>query len=194
MSGQHGDGSVVSPVSAATAQPSGSLHNDPEANAPEVVEISMSPYHHQQSPSAASPTIAGSSPRTVHSTTYPEAVARQYNSDQGKEVVHYDEDGKIALSAEEYAHYPQAMSDLHSKDDAGKGGAAAAGTVEAAGAGGVKGKTILGMRRTVFFIVLAVVCIAIAVAVGAGVGATMSNKSKSSGDGKATATGGSGSE
>lgn len=192
MSGQHSDGSVVSPLSAATVQPYGSFPNDPEANAPEVVDISASPYHHQHSPSVVSRTVAGSSPGTIHTTTYsPAAAVSHYNGDQGKEVVQYDAGDKIAISSEEYMHYPQVVSDLHAKDDEGKGDTDGAAAGSAAGMGGSKGKKIMGMRRTVFFIVLAVVCIAIAVAVGAGVGATVSNKSKSPEDGSTPASDGS---
>lgn len=177
MSGEH-DGAVVSPMSTGTAQPYRSLHSDPEANAPEVVDISSSPYHYAQSPSVVSPTVTGSSPGTVHSTAYSPAVPGQHY-DQGKEVFHG------------YTDYPQVVGDLNAKDQADKGAAAPVAGGEAVAPGGAGGKKILGMRRTVFFIVLAVICIVIAVAVGAGVGATMSsnNKSKSPGEAKATPTG-----
>ncbi|KAJ3498684.1 hypothetical protein NLG97_g928 [Lecanicillium saksenae] len=164
MSGEHDDG-LVSPLSAATGQPYHSLHRDPEANAPEVVGISASPYHHAQSPS-----VAGSSPGTFYSRTYSPTVTGHHDSDQGKEVLQYEGIDKIPLHPTEYADYPQVASDLYAKDAAGNAGAAA----EVA-----RSKKILGMRRTVFFIVLAVLCIAIAVAVGAGVGATLPSKSKS---------------
>ncbi|KAJ3492603.1 hypothetical protein NLG97_g5279 [Lecanicillium saksenae] len=181
MSGEHDDGAVVSPMSTGTGQPYRSIHSDPEANAPEVVDISSSPYHYAQSPSVVSRTVTGSSPGTVHSIAYsPEVPGQHY--DQGKEVFHG------------YTDYPQVVGDLNTKADerkgAGAAGAAAGG--ETAAAGRASGKKIMGMRRTVFFIVLAVVCIAIAVAVGAGVGATVSsNKSKSpTEESKATPTGG----
>lgn len=189
MSSQQGDGSIISPLSAATIQPYGAPHSDPEANAPEVVDISTWPHHHHHSSSVASPTVAGSSPGSVHSTPYSPTAAAHHTSDPGKEVIHYHGDGKMVLSAEEYTQYPQVASDLHAKGE-GEGGVLGTAAGEGAASGPAKGKKILGMRRTVFFIVLAAVCIAIAVAVGAGVGATLSNKSRSSGDVNATASGG----
>ncbi|KAJ3496479.1 hypothetical protein NLG97_g2626 [Lecanicillium saksenae] len=156
----------VSPVSALSPQ----THfdsRDRDANAPEVVDVAMTP-----STFVASPATDYSHPRTATSS-------HADGTDEGaKEAVKYDNTEKIAVPvANEYQNspYPQVIGDYTpgQKQDADAErnvGAPASSTADQPPA------KIMGLKRRTFFIILIIVCIIIAVAIGGGVGGALGSK------------------
>jgi hypothetical protein len=161
----------VSPVSAGTYRPHDGFETG--ADAPEVVDT------HSPSTVVASPVFTNSA------TNSPEVVKQYvYNDDNAKEVTTLDASDKMSVPAEQQnTQYPQATADLQgSNGEAEK--AATTGNVPPE----KEQKKILGLKRKMFFIILAVICIVIVVAIGAGVGAGVSKKSNSGGADKASTT------
>ncbi|KAJ6783606.1 hypothetical protein PWT90_05282 [Aphanocladium album] len=170
QSGENDPHQYVSPVSAVSPQ----THldgRDRDANAPEVVDVAMTP-----STFVASPATDYSHPRTASSS-------HADGTDEGaKEAVKYDESEKIAVPlANEYQNspYPQVIGDYtpgqnHEVDAERNAGAPAAPSGEKSQA------KIMGLKRRTFFIVLVIVCIIIAVAIGGGVGGALGSKKSQS--------------
>jgi hypothetical protein len=101
------------------------------------------------------------------------------SGDSEKESIYYNITDKFSVMAEDRCtSYPQAVSDLHAKS--GDVGVSNGYELDAANsmAPQRKQQKILGMKRTLFYIGIALICIIVAVAVGAGVGATISKTSK----------------
>lgn len=181
------DHHIVSPMTMVSSpQNQAVFSNNRENDAPEVAEF----QHHANGVSGEgiSPATAAASAHESLGTFYPPPVIGYYGpvGDSEKESIHYDTTDKFPVAAEDmYTQYPQAVSDLHAKPDdaeAGKGlaiGAAASTPPQK------EPRKIFGMKRTLFFIILALICVIIAVAVGAGVGATVSKSSEPDDDASA---------
>lgn len=155
-----------------TPRPYTASHDDDrDSNAPEVADSEFS------SPT----TLTTSSPHGTHSTLH-SPTAQQAGLEHYTPSKHFQQDeGKIAiLSQEQYTTYPEVVASPYSKKEDTPNIAAAEEGDSAPQP--QKDRKILGMRRKIFFLVLALVCIIIAAAVGGGVGASASHNSSKSPD------------